>query len=73
MRENRIEAIAKAVERAIDTEPLNDVVGVVAGCFVGLMEGLVRQRGEDPSRQITLTGDNGREITLHAKAPKEKA
>ncbi len=71
---SKLEAIAAAIESAIDDEPMSQVLATVAGCLVGLMEGLAAKRGFNPDEAMTINGGVNRDITIHAvKLDKEQA
>ena len=63
-----IERLGAAIEEALDSAPMADVLSVVTGTFVALVVELCRSAGEDPEKQITIEGpDTQRGITIHAK------
>jgi hypothetical protein len=68
-----IEKLGAAISDALDKCPVADVLSVLTGSLVGLTVELVRRKGEDVNKQITLDGGEQRDITIHppkANAPK---
>ena len=64
--------MADAVGDALDVYPVADVLSVVSGAFVGLAVALVRESGNDPTKEITIDGlANQRGITIHAAQVKK--
>jgi hypothetical protein len=61
---NDIEKIHQAIDRALMTSPLSDVVCAITGEFVGLMVEIVRREGQDANKEIVLDG-GPRNITIH--------
>lgn len=71
---SKLDDIATAIENAIDEEPMSEVLSAVTGCFVGLLEGLAKQKGFNPDESITVAGGpHRRDITLHATKPQAQA
>jgi len=56
-----------AISRAVEECPVEDVLSVITGAFVGLTIELVRHNGHDPEANITINGGDQRDITIHAK------
>ncbi|KAA1012990.1 hypothetical protein FVF58_09360 [Paraburkholderia panacisoli] len=64
-----IENLGTAIEKALDDEPVSDVLAVLTGAFVSLTVELVRRQGHDVTKEIKVDGGRQRDITIHA--PKE--
>lgn len=65
-----LDAIATAIERAIDQCPSGQVLSTVTGCLVGLVEALAQGNGADPSKTVTLqAGAGSRNVTIHERNP----
>ena len=52
--------------RALDENSVEDVLSIVTGVFVGLVTEVVRRQGYDANEPITIDGQDGRDITIHA-------
>ena len=63
---SEIEKLGNAISDALDTCPVADVLSVLTGALVGLTVELVRRKGEDVNKEITLNGGDQRDITIHA-------
>jgi hypothetical protein len=61
-----LENIGVAIERALDECDVNDVLAILTGAFVSLTVEVVRRKGGDTSKQITVDGSKERDITIHA-------
>ena len=58
--------MGEAIENALENCPINDVLSVLTGAFVGLVVELVRRNGQDTNKQITIDGGStSRNITIH--------
>ena len=68
---NDINRLGAAIERALDTAPVADVLSVLTGAFVSLTLEVVRRNGHDASGAIKVDGGPNRDITIHA--PKAQA
>lgn len=65
---SNLEKLGAAIISALDSHPAGDVLAILAGSLVSLSEEMIRRNGEDPSKQVTLKGGDGRrDITIHAK------
>lgn len=62
-----IDDLGKAIELALDECPVNDVLTLITGVFVGLAVEVVRRNGYDANEKITIDGGDQRDITIHAK------
>lgn len=60
-----IDDLGEAVERALRTAPVADVLQLVTGVFVGLTVELLRREGHDPNKEIRVDGGAQRDITIH--------
>ena len=60
-----IERLGDAIEAALDTAPVGDVLTVITGCFVSLSVELVRRDGHDVTQPIMIDGGQQRDITIH--------
>jgi hypothetical protein len=58
--------LADAIDQALETCPVADVLTVLTGCFVGLTIEVVRRSGNDVSKEIKIDGGDQRDITIHA-------
>lgn len=61
-----LEGIGSAIGSALDECPVEDVLSVITGAFVGLTVEVVRRQGHDITKAITIKGGNERDITIHA-------
>lgn len=61
-----LENLGNAIRRALDEEPVADVLSVLTGAFVSLTVELVRRQGHDVSQKIEIDGGTERNITIHA-------
>lgn len=64
---NALENLGAAVARALDEEPVADVLSIITGTFVGLVVSMVQKNGHNPNEQIKVDGGNSRDITIHAE------
>jgi len=61
-----LENLGDAIRRALDEEPVADVLSVLTGAFVSLTVELVRRQGHDVNQKIEIDGRTERDITIHA-------
>jgi hypothetical protein len=60
-----LKGINAAIARALAKDPVHEVLSLLIGHFVGLTVELVRRRGEDVTKIITINGGDQRDITIH--------
>ena len=68
-----LEDLGDAISEALETNPVSDVLGVLAGALVGLVKELTRRQGHDPDKTITIKGEGQREITIHAPGQSQES
>ncbi len=62
-----LEDLGDAITDALETNPVEDVLGVLCGSLVGLVRELTIRSGNDPEKTITLdAGPGRRKIEIHA-------
>jgi len=67
------ENLVNVISEALDTEPVSDVLGVLAGCLIGLATELARRSGNDPGKAITIEGGvDERRLTIHALSVRDQ-
>ena len=64
---NTINALTTEIYNALNHHCVHDVLFILTSPLVELSEELVRQRGGDFDKQILIQGNDGRDITIHAK------
>jgi hypothetical protein len=57
--------LGSAIEQALEEAPVEDVLSILTGAFVGLTVELVRRQGHDVSQPIKVDGGPNRDITIH--------
>lgn len=69
---DELDNLSSTLVRAVERGNMADVLSVLLGAAVGLLETMIQQRGEDPSLELKIDGgEQGRDITIHPTKTKE--
>lgn len=61
-----LENLHLAIEDALKKATVAEVLGVLAGAFVGIIEAAAEEAGHDPDLEMRMDGGKHRDITIHA-------
>lgn len=62
-----LENLVDAIGEALDEHKAIDVLAVISGALIALVEDSAKRAGHDPSKQIALNvGESSRKIVIHA-------
>lgn len=64
---SKADKLRAAVHTALSECPVDEVLSVLVGSFVGLTVELVRRQGHDTNTAITFDGGNKRTVTISAQ------